>query len=199
MSNSKFERPRILGVTPFFKMWDLVLKNHTETGPFSPEFLMGIFWEESAFRNMRQREGSLRASPNPNQRRAVGFGQVVPFWIKDAHPRLRNCNETEIEALILSDDNLSVQVTSRALAQNLRQLGNATLALNQYGSGDPHGTPANLARWRSIERGLLNLPHLRGRLPRNTTAPELQDPNVIADIKAALGANSGQISADFAF
>lgn len=123
---------------PFTEMWELILRNHTQdTVIFPPELLIAIFWEETAFRNMRQeyacRDALPGHSPNPLQPCAVGFGQVRAPTAKSVYPEaFRRKSEVEVERLILSNDNLSVQTTSRALSFNFRMRGNKITALNEY-------------------------------------------------------------------
>lgn len=53
----------------FVEMLDLIEKNQRQPkGPFTPQLLMAIFWEESLFTNIAQTGGGT----------AIGFGQVEP-------------------------------------------------------------------------------------------------------------------------
>ena len=125
-------------------MWDLILRNHTTNVlTFPSELLVAIFWEETAFRNMQQQTRCRNAPhhPNPNQRCAVGFGQVVPRFA--VHPAVSGAAEDEIERMILADNNLSVQVTSVTLSEGFRRWGHRITALNEYASGTQTGTGAS--------------------------------------------------------
>jgi hypothetical protein len=122
----------------FTEMWELILKNHTENSlVFPPELLIAIFWEETAFRNMKQeyacRDAPPGHSPNPLQPCAVGFGQVRAPTAKSVYPEVfQGKSEAEVERMILGNDSLSVQTTSRALTYNLRLRGSKVTALNEY-------------------------------------------------------------------
>ena len=171
---------------PFTEMWDLILKNHTSNvAIFPPELLIAMFWEESAFRNFRQDWAcrDARHNPDPQQPCAFGFGQVVPRWA--VHSALQGKTAAQRAAMILADNNLSVQVTSTTLAHAWQQQGHRIAALNQYasGSGDSRVAIPRVNSWLPCERGLLALP---GGLPRSGSSPRFRDPTFVNQIKAVL-------------
>ena len=186
---------------PFTEMWDLILKNHTvNVAVFPPELLVAIFWEETAFRNMRQQTRCRNAPhhPNPNQRCAVGFGQIVPRFA--IHPAVSGKSEDEIERLILADNSLSVQVTSTTLSENLRQRGHRIAALNQYASrprtalqqerfrdatDESREAINKVDEWLRCERMLLTIRSGPG-LPRSASSLEFRDAAFVSRIKDAL-------------
>jgi hypothetical protein len=122
--------------TCFTDMWNLILENHA-TADFSAELLIGLFWEETQFQNIKQNHGP-----------AVGFGQVEPPTIKAVN-RFFNCNFST--TLILIDDPTSVQITSWVLYM-LRYKGLSPRAcLRGYAGSSPARTSDKVAQWLRCE------------------------------------------------
>lgn len=127
-------------------MRNLILDNMSslrDTAVFTPELLTSIFWEETEFQNIPQKDGGP----------AVGFGQVERPTIKAVNGFFKTHFTPE---QILADDNVAVQITSYTLAKFFRGLSTKMGALNGYAG--TFSNPANKpipARWVECERRLL--------------------------------------------
>ncbi len=151
---------------PFSEMWQLIVKNHREyVAVFTPELLVGLFWEETAFRNMR---GII-------SHYMVGFGQVSTSNFE----RLRRYfgGQTKYTPeMILADDNLSVEITSKALRAIFETNGASrkVRSLNVYARNDLSDAPLPVVRkWLAVERELLLIGLRRGDITAQLTNVEV--------------------------
>jgi len=122
----------------YFQMWSLVQQNYNSSlcndptfmQVVSQELLMAIFWEETQFANIRQRQFDHNNWLNPSAKgnHAIGFGQVerdtLAVLIKLDSDKLdglkpgklgKDLDLRGIDLEILQDDGMAVQITWRAL------------------------------------------------------------------------------------
>ena len=120
---------------PFLQMWALVQSRHTrEVGVFPRELLIGIFWEETNFRNIPGR--------NP---RMLGFGQV---WSGNVNETLNTEFGTNFDPSRITGTgcfNESVELVSVLLAHAYRRTGTRDRALHEY--APLAAQQALIARW----------------------------------------------------
>lgn len=142
----------------FSHMWELIQRKHVHNAAsfpspltselgylaqpgrgFPPELLIGIFWEETNFRNVPGRVSKF-----------WGFGQVDKGRIGELNVTF---GKNFLEAALLTDNEMSVEFASTFLASWLKTRGNREAALKGYAGVGHEGI---VAHWKRCEAMLLS-------------------------------------------
>jgi len=138
-------------------VWPLIVESQRHRrSPFSPELVAAIFWEESAFRLVRNRQSN-----------AAGFGQVVPSTLKAVNRRF---GTKFVPADLVTSPAASVEASILALELAWEWKRDKLAALRVYAGGptQDHVIRKWLAAETAMRRG-----REAGPVPRDITGPEL--------------------------
>jgi len=121
---------------PFLRMWGIIQSRHTrEVGVFPPELLIGLFWEETNFRNVPGRVPTM-----------LGFGQVWSGNIERLNEQFgTNFSPSRVTGTSFFGE--SVELVSTALAAAYRARHGRESALHYYATGRRDRQNPLVYRW----------------------------------------------------